>query len=125
MPGVGLIRAGMAAATIVAAASIRPGAAMENATLAAGKALAERACSACHQIGPEQGTPPADQDGKSSVRGPSFASVARDPRNDVLYLRSFIRFPHYPMREQLMSDKDVDSLVAYILSLRSPARPNP
>jgi hypothetical protein len=103
----------------------RPSAAAEIATITASKSLAELACASCQRVSPEQSTPPSDEDGNASVKGPSFASIARDPHNDALYLRSFIRFPHYPMRERLMSDKNIDSLVAYILSLRPHARSNP
>jgi mono/diheme cytochrome c family protein len=88
--------------------------------VAAGKELAMEACSACHQVAPEQ-TPPKlvyDPDAKNRVAAPPFAQIARDPRKDGIYIRAILRQPHAPMREQRIDAADADAIVAYILSLR-------
>jgi len=109
----------------IAVFAAQAGDAADPAQIAAGKSLAEAACSACHKVGPGQPQPGAGEAGKDRVKGPSFTRIARDRRNDGLYLHSFIKFPHYPMRDLSLSEGQIDSLVAYILSLRKKASPKP
>jgi len=89
-----------------------------------GAAMAHDACSACHQVSPDQ-KPPApvfDQDQEIGIRAPSFMKIARDRRKDFAYLSRVIGEPHYPMREQMLDPEDRNAIIAYILSLR-PSRP--
>lgn len=83
-----------------------------------GRVLAEEACSACHQVAPGRTAPPPvdNPDEATRVFAPAFIDIARDGRSDDS-LRTAILNPHYPMREQLMSERDVSDLVRYIRSL--------
>lgn len=110
------------AAALVAAAGCA--AAAPGDRVAEGAALARDACSACHQVSPQQKPPPAvyDPDQSASVLAPSFMKIARDRRKSPAYLRHVITRPHYPMREQSFDPHDLDAIIAYILSLR-PAPP--
>jgi mono/diheme cytochrome c family protein len=98
-----------------------------SAEIARGRAFAELGCSACHQVRADQPVPAPvfDADSKSMVEAPSFLRIARERGTDAAYLRSAITLPHYPMREQMIGDEDLDSLIAYIQSLRGtvPAKP--
>jgi len=88
-----------------------------------GKALAREACAACHQVTPEQQPPRPvyNPDEGNAVRAPSFVAIARDPTRTDDYLRAIITRPHYPMREQMIDNEDLEALVAYIGSLRPAA----
>ncbi len=98
-----------------------------SAEIARGRAFAELGCSACHQVRADQPLPAPvfDADSKSMVAAPSFLRIARERGTDAAYLRSAITLPHYPMREQMIGDEDLDSLIAYIGSLRGsvPSKP--
>jgi mono/diheme cytochrome c family protein len=86
----------------------------------AGRALAQAACSSCHQITPEQHRPPpvANPDEGSKVQAPTFQQIAARCLTET-DLRAKIVSPHYPMREQLLTDIDIGSLAQYIRSLGS------
>ena len=88
------------------------------ASVEAGRALAQAACSACHQVVPEQHRPPpvANPDEGSKVQAPSFQRIAARCLTET-DLRAKIVSPHYPMREQVLTDIDVGSLAQYIRSL--------
>jgi len=90
--------------------------------IAEGAAMARDACSACHQVSPDQQPPPPvfDQDQEIGIRAPSFMKIAGNRRKGAAYLRKVIAAPHYPMREQKLDPEDRDALIAYILSLRPP-----
>ena len=75
-----------------------------RASIEAGKALAIEACSACHQGIPTQKKP-----------APAIAALCLPA--DQLRLK--IASPHYPMREQMFSGMDLESLAAYIGSLNA------
>ncbi len=87
-----------------------------------GRALAQDACSACHQVSSDQKKPPpvVEERPESGIAAPSFAKIARDRRSNAAFLRKVITRPHYPMREQAFDEDDLDAIIAYILSLRSP-----
>jgi mono/diheme cytochrome c family protein len=98
-----------------------------GADIAAGKEFAELACSACHQVraGQPEPAPIYDPDRRMMVQAPSFMTIARERGDDAAWLRSVIMLPHYPMREQAISETDLDALIAYMRSLREsgPRRP--
>jgi mono/diheme cytochrome c family protein len=89
-----------------------------------GASMARDACSACHQVSPQQKPPPPvfDRDQEVGIAAPSFMKIARNPRMSAARLRKVIAEPHYPMREQMLDPEDRNALIAYILSLR-PSRP--
>ncbi len=68
----------------------------------------------CHAVpgyGPERAP--------ASIDAPSFKWIARNPE---LYpeprLSQFLRRPHYPMRGIILSDTDIENIIAFIESLR-------
>lgn len=91
-----------------------------KAQVAAGERLAREACAACHQVSPQQPMPPPvyDPDQRTGIPAPSFLAIARDRTKDASYLQARIANPHYPMKEQVIDDSDVEALAAYIGSLR-------
>lgn len=93
--------------------------------VAEGAALARDACSACHQVSPRQKKPPPVIEDKheSGIPAPSFMKIARDRRKTADYLHAVISRPHYPMKEQVFDEDDLDDIIAYILSLRPPPAP--
>jgi mono/diheme cytochrome c family protein len=102
----------------VAAIALSTAANAALASIESGRELASEACSACHQVAPTQTRPPpvAEGDEGSHVQAPTFAEIAaRCAPADRL--RALIANPHYPMREQMLSTIDLDSLSAYIVSL--------
>lgn len=85
-----------------------------------GLSLATDYCGACHRVRADQPQPPdvAGNAGEEGVRAPSFREIAERPGRDADYLRAAIEAPHYPMREQRFIPEELDTIVAYILSLR-------
>lgn len=74
-----------------------------------GKALAAKQCSACHV------TDGADKGGGTDA-APSFSSVAATRGDD--YLHNWLMKPHGNMPPVDLTNDQIDSLVAYIESLR-------
>jgi len=77
---------------------------------AAGRAIAERWCAACHLVGPDQRT--------ASAGVPPFAEMARRHAGSVAVLEGFLADPHPPMPNLSLSRQEIRDLVAYIGSLR-------
>ena len=77
----------------------------------AGRQLSERWCSSCHVVGPAtaQGT---------SNGAPTFAAVARMTSTTPMSLRAFLLTPHARMPDLHLSQDEIDSITAYILSMR-------
>ena len=81
----------------------------------AGAALAERWCSSCHVVSPDQET--AAQDGV-----PTFMALANDTGKSAEALAAFMQAPHPPMPDMSLTRREVGDLVAYIESLRTETR---
>lgn len=79
---------------------------------ALGRALALRECQQCHQVqaGEREGVLPEP---------PAFQNLADDPAMTALALRVFLHSPHANMPNLILSDADVDDVIAYIHSLKS------
>lgn len=73
-----------------------------------GELVAER-CSTCHSL--HHAT-------KASQQAPSLTSVARMHSTTSLSLHAFLLTPHPNMPNYILTPKEVDDVVAYILSLR-------
>mgnify|MGYP001551203750 FL=1 len=82
------------------------------------------ACSACHQVRPEQPPkPPVHDDNYDMyVQPPSFMEIANTHGTDIEYLRKHIKEPEWPMREQWLDEEYLRDIILYIQSLK--AHPN-
>lgn len=77
-----------------------------------GKRLVLELCSGCHVVALDQQRPAIDV-------VPAFATIANDPDTTAFRLRVFLHdTPHPVMPNYIFTDKEVDDLIAYILSLR-------
>ena len=76
-----------------------------------GRRLAERYCTACHEIRPgETGAGPM-------ATAPPFQLVARMPSTTRLALHVFLRTSHAGMPNIVLTEQELDELAAYIVSL--------
>jgi len=77
-----------------------------------GRAIAERWCTSCHDIG-------AGDTRSAKDLAPTFESVARRDNFSRVQLETWIGNPHPPMPNLNLTRREVDNLVEYILSLKS------
>jgi mono/diheme cytochrome c family protein len=77
-----------------------------------GHALALEICAQCHEVETRE------RDGKLPDP-PAFQNLADDPAMTALALRVFLHTPHANMPNLILSDADVDDVIAYIHSLKS------
>jgi len=95
-------------AILLALASFGPALAQEEAAIAEeGRRIALEACADCHAVG----------GGKPLPGAPDFAAVARMPSTTATSLRVFLKTPHANMPDIVLTEREVDALAAYILSL--------
>jgi len=76
-----------------------------------GRRLAERLCSACHDIEPGGNTPRA---------GPPLAELARQPGYSVQWFRGWLAKPHIGTPIKSVSENDINYLAAYYETLAMP-----
>jgi len=76
-----------------------------------GKKLAELMCRNCHDVSGNE--KPKNPPGAA----PSFFDVAQRPDTTEKYLHRYLSFPHGNMNIITLTAKEVDSAVAYILSM--------
>jgi len=76
-----------------------------------GRALANRMCVACHQVEPGQ------REGELPDP-PAFQNLADDPAMTPLALRVFLTTPHTNMPNLILSDAEIDDVIAWILSIK-------
>jgi mono/diheme cytochrome c family protein len=76
-----------------------------------GKDIAERWCTGCHVVEPDQERPAVDQ-------APPFASVARIPEFNANKLAILLLKPHPSMPKLSLSRAEVANLADYILTLK-------
>jgi mono/diheme cytochrome c family protein len=74
-----------------------------------GQALAEAWCMSCHRVGPIGGGGGRDLD---------FLAIANMPATTELSLRVFLQSSHRSMPNIVLERKDLDHIVAFILSLK-------
>lgn len=77
-----------------------------------GRRMAGMWCSNCHATGAAE---PAD----ASDTPPSFRSVAQLKSTTAISVRAFLSTSHRSMPNFNLSDREIDDLTAYILSLRT------
>jgi mono/diheme cytochrome c family protein len=78
----------------------------------AGRALAEQVCSVCHAI------PDWEQPAIEAPGALPFEMLAADPAMTGMALHAFLRGPHPIMPNIVLSDEELNDIIAYILSLR-------
>ncbi len=86
-----------------------------------GRAIADRWCAECHRVATDQ--PSGSRAGHilpPPVEAPSFMSIAARPEVDPDELRHFMAELHLPMPTYRLSADEQDSVIRYILSLRTP-----
>lgn len=77
------------------------------------KGLVADLCSRCHFV------PPYSKSGLKSLNAPPFKEIADNPGvyTDAR-IRAFLQKPHYPMEPIILSRRDIDSLIAFIHTMR-------
>lgn len=87
---------------------------------AAGRSLAIDACSACHKVtaGQVRPGPVLDSDEGVSIQAPDFTWIARKYARRPRALARYIQAPVHPMREQNWDAGDLESVVAFIRTIR-------
>ncbi|MGF1610503.1 MAG: c-type cytochrome [Kiloniellales bacterium] len=100
----------MAAALLLAAWSIgilaKPAVAAGDAET--GRALAQQWCSSCHYV----------EGGAASDVAPAFGELAKRPVATEEGWRAWLTEPHPPMPDLQLSNQEIESIVAYLKSLR-------
>jgi cytochrome c len=76
-----------------------------------GFAFAKAHCAECHRIVP-------DDVSVGHFEAPSFQVIADDPAMTATSLRVFLRTPHSRMPDFILSDKQTQDVINYILSLK-------
>jgi mono/diheme cytochrome c family protein len=80
-----------------------------------GQAYARMVCAECHLVEKVQARSP-------NANAPAFAAVAATPGMTELALRIWFQTPHPTMPNLRLDNDQKDNLIAYILSLKNPAR---
>jgi cytochrome c len=86
--------------------------ATEPGDAAAGRRLAQRWCSECHQMDGKPGRV------DSHIEAPNFVEIAKEPSITPLSLRVFFQSSHQNMPDFHISPSQADDLTAYVLSLK-------
>ena len=73
-----------------------------------GKAVVEKWCSLCHDVG-----------GNSAMAtAPAFADIVKKLGRNAGYLRDFIDDDHFPMTMHRLFERERNDVLAYLVSLR-------
>lgn len=81
----------------------------------AAKGIVVEHCVACHEV-PGY----ASKAGPAQLDAPPFATIANDPEKyDREELKAWLRQPHWPMHQFILSPRDVENLLAFIEGLRN------
>jgi len=87
-----------------------------------GHQIAEQWCAECHRVSPDD--PSGSRAGHilpPSMPGPAFMTIADRPGTDARSLRHFMDELHLPMPTYRFRPPEQDDIIAYILSLKTPA----
>lgn len=79
-----------------------------------GHALAKSTCIACHWIEKKETA-------EKFMDVPSFQTIANNPARTKLALLVFLKSPHANMPDIVMSEEEIDNVIAYIMSLKAGA----
>lgn len=102
----------VAGSLLLAALTIAPALAQDlRGDAGAGALFAQRVCATCHVVG-------GDWPANPRSPAPSFESIAAEPSVTALSLRVFLNSPHRNMPNMILSEKEADDVIAYIVGLR-------
>jgi mono/diheme cytochrome c family protein len=76
----------------------------------AGRDLAERWCSSCHMVAPDQPRALAD--------APTFMEIAQAVGDDFAVIEGFLIDPHPPMPDMSLTRQEIRDVIAYFATLR-------
>jgi mono/diheme cytochrome c family protein len=114
MTGAGRMRSRLPAILAVASVAFAGAASAQTRESGNGKGLARTLCSACHSIDASADVPSPNPD------APPFAQLAKMPSMNDLAIRVFLRSPHPSMPNFLLSEPEIDGVIAFIRTLGSP-----
>ena len=102
---------GLMAILILSIVATNPAMAVELGSPGPGEAIALEICSDCHIV--------SDRQVRFHIFGlPSFSEIANDPKRTEFWIRTFMRTPHFEMPNYMLSDQQVDNLIAYFRTLK-------
>jgi len=100
------------AATVMLAVGAHPAMAAGDANAARG--IVAEYCARCHQV------PGYSTKGLETLDAPRFQAIADDSETyTAAHLRTYLRKPHWPMRQFHLSPRDIENLIAFIEDLRA------
>jgi mono/diheme cytochrome c family protein len=77
----------------------------------AGHAFVRENCSDCHEV-------ERTLTELSAFYGPAFVDIAASSGLTATRLRAFLRTPHVEMPDFILTDREIDDIVSYILTLK-------
>lgn len=108
-PGTLALGAGLVAAALAIAP---PALAQAAGDAAAGQKVTQFLCKNCHEV-------TGREDAKGPPGGaPTFFQIANAPANTAKRLHEFLGLPHGRMTNVLLTGKEIDNAVAYILTFK-------
>jgi len=75
-----------------------------------GREIAERWCSSCHMVAPDQAQTSADV--------PTFMEIARSVDGEFAVLEGFLIDPHPPMPDMSLTRQEIRDVIAYFATLK-------
>lgn len=102
----------MLSLAVLATLAAGPAMAQQADEVSKGRALALQLCSGCHFVEAGQRVP-------VTVGAPPFPQLANDTAITEFHLRNVLRTPHPVMPMLILSPEETDSVLAFILSLKS------
>lgn len=83
--------------------------------VALGQDLARRVCASCHRV-------EKDETDEKFLDVAAFQTIADSPSKTGLSLRVFLKSPHRSMPDLILSEAEIDGVIAYIQSLKTTGR---
>lgn len=80
--------------------------------IALGQDLARRVCASCHRV-------EKDETDEKFLEVAAFQTIADTPSKTALSLRVFLKSPHRNMPDLILSEAEIDGVIAYIQSLKT------
>lgn len=80
-----------------------------------GQDLARRVCASCHRV-------EKHETDEKFLEVAAFQTIADSPSKTALSLRVFLKSPHRNMPDLILSEAEIDGVIAYIQSLKTTGR---